>query len=79
MRGERPILKPMINVSNLTKMYGARTAVNGLSFEAKKGEILGFLAAKGYAGHRLGRSTGPCWVRCYGSWAVQRCAERNRA
>ncbi|MGK5082746.1 ABC transporter ATP-binding protein [Bdellovibrionota bacterium FG-1] len=37
----------MIHVSHLTKMYGARTAVNDLSFEVKKGEIVGFLGPNG--------------------------------
>lgn len=33
----------MIEVQNLTKKYGDVTAVNDISFEVKKGEILGFL------------------------------------
>ena len=33
----------MIKISNLTKLYGSQAAVDNLSFEAKKGEILGFL------------------------------------
>lgn len=37
----------MIQVSNLTKMYGHRTAVNNLSFEVKKGEVVGFLGPNG--------------------------------
>ena len=37
----------MIQVSHLTKMYGARTAVNDLSFEVQKGEIVGFLGPNG--------------------------------
>jgi len=37
----------MIEVSHLTKMYGPRTAVNHLSFEVKKGEIVGFLGPNG--------------------------------
>lgn len=37
----------MITVSHLTKMYGPRTAVNDLSFEVKKGEIVGFLGPNG--------------------------------
>ncbi len=37
----------MIQVSHLTKMYGARTAVSDLSFEVKKGEIVGFLGPNG--------------------------------
>jgi ABC-2 type transport system ATP-binding protein len=37
----------MIQVSNLTKMYGPRTAVEDLSFEVNKGEIVGFLGPNG--------------------------------
>src|SRR3954453_15158817 len=37
----------MIQVSHLTKMYGSRTAVNDLSFEVQKGEIVGFLGPNG--------------------------------
>ena len=37
----------MIKVSHLTKMYGPHTAVNDLSFEIKKGEIVGFLGPNG--------------------------------
>jgi ABC-2 type transport system ATP-binding protein len=37
----------MIQVNHLTKMYGARTAVNNLSFEIQKGEIVGFLGPNG--------------------------------
>jgi ABC-2 type transport system ATP-binding protein len=37
----------MIQVSHLTKMYGPRTAVNDLSFEVQKGEIIGFLGPNG--------------------------------
>jgi ABC-2 type transport system ATP-binding protein len=37
----------MIEVQNLTKRYGEITAVNNLSFEVKKGEVLGFLGPNG--------------------------------
>lgn len=37
----------MIVVSHVTKTYGARTAVDDLSFEVKKGEVLGFLGPNG--------------------------------
>jgi ABC-2 type transport system ATP-binding protein len=37
----------MIQVSHLTKMYGPRAAVNDLSFEVQKGEIVGFLGPNG--------------------------------
>lgn len=37
----------MIQVEHLTKQYGTRTAVEDLSFEVPKGEILGFLGPNG--------------------------------
>lgn len=37
----------MIEVKELTKKYGDRTAVNGISFSVKRGEILGFLGQNG--------------------------------
>lgn len=37
----------MIEVHDLTKRYGARTAVDGLSFSIDKGEIVGFLGPNG--------------------------------
>ena len=37
----------MIEVHELTKRYGDRVAVNGISFTAKSGEILGFLGPNG--------------------------------
>ncbi len=37
----------MIEVQGLTKRYGERTAINGLTFNAKKGEIVGFLGPNG--------------------------------
>lgn len=36
-----------IEVQNLTKIYGPQKAVDGISFEARKGEILGFLGPNG--------------------------------
>lgn len=38
---------PMIEVRNLTKKYGSKLAVNGISFKVEKGEILGFLGPNG--------------------------------
>src|SRR4051794_38588675 len=37
----------MIQVTHLTKLYGTRAAINDLSFEVKKGEIVGFLGPNG--------------------------------
>ncbi len=37
----------MIDVQNLTKTYGPRTAIDRLNFQAQKGEILGFLGPNG--------------------------------
>jgi ABC-2 type transport system ATP-binding protein len=38
---------PVIVVSHLTKRYGARVAVDDVSFEVEKGEVLGFLGPNG--------------------------------
>jgi ABC-2 type transport system ATP-binding protein len=37
----------MINVENLTKAFGAHLAVNGISFNVHRGEVLGFLGPNG--------------------------------
>ena len=37
----------MIKVENLTKKYGSFTAVDGISFQVEKGEIVGFLGPNG--------------------------------
>ncbi|MDX1680698.1 MAG: ATP-binding cassette domain-containing protein [Akkermansiaceae bacterium] len=37
----------MIEVEELTKHFGSKTAVDGLSFTVKKGEVLGFLGPNG--------------------------------
>jgi ABC-2 type transport system ATP-binding protein len=37
----------MVEVRNLKKSFGAKTAVNGISFTVKKGEVLGFLGPNG--------------------------------
>ena len=36
----------MIQVTGLTKDYGARRALNGISFHANQGEIVGFLCIR---------------------------------
>ncbi len=40
-------LQLMIEVSQLTKTYGSRTAVQGLDFRVGKGEVVGFLGPNG--------------------------------
>lgn len=37
----------MITVENLTKMFGAKRAVDGISFTVERGEVLGFLGPNG--------------------------------
>jgi ABC-2 type transport system ATP-binding protein len=37
----------VITVENLTKKYGTKTAIEGMSFQVEKGEILGFLGPNG--------------------------------
>jgi ABC-2 type transport system ATP-binding protein len=39
----------MIHVKSLSKDYGSRRAVDGITFNAEKGEILGFLGPNGAA------------------------------
>ncbi len=39
--------KPILEVKNLVKKFGDFTAVDGISFEIKEGEILGFLGPNG--------------------------------
>ena len=36
-----------ISIENLTKVYGSQRALDGLSFEVAKGEVLGFLGPNG--------------------------------
>jgi len=50
----------MIKVENLTKRYGSVTAVNQISFEVAKGEIVGFLGPNG-----AGKSTTMKMLSCY--------------
>ena len=37
----------MIEVENLTKFYGPRRAINNLSFQIDRGEVVGFLGPNG--------------------------------
>ena len=50
----------MININNLTKIYGTTTAVNNITFEIKKGEILGFLGPNG-----AGKTTTVRIITCF--------------
>jgi gliding motility-associated transport system ATP-binding protein len=50
----------VIEVDNLTKRYGRTTAVDGISFLVKKGEILGFLGPNG-----AGKTTTMRILTCY--------------
>lgn len=49
-----------ISVSNLTKDYGQQRAVNGISFEASPGKVLGFLGPNG-----AGKSTTMKILTCF--------------
>jgi ABC-2 type transport system ATP-binding protein len=40
-------MQPMIKVEDLTKRYAGATALNGVSFEVQRGEIVGFLGPNG--------------------------------
>lgn len=66
-----------IKVSNLTKQYGSQKAVDDISFEVNKGEILGFLGPNG-AGKSttmkiltcfIPQTTGQAWVCGYDTLA----------
>ncbi len=43
LRGKKEDTEKVIRVKNLTKYYGKRLAVDNISFEVEKGEIVGFL------------------------------------
>lgn len=49
-----------IEVKNLTKLYGDQKAIDGISFSARKGEILGFLGPNG-----AGKSTTMKILACF--------------
>src|SRR5581483_1843246 len=47
-RGPRPgSIRPMIEVREVTKRYGAHTAIDRVSFSVEKGEVLAFLGPNG--------------------------------
>jgi ABC-2 type transport system ATP-binding protein len=50
----------MIEITNLTKTYGAQRAVDDITFKVEKGEILGFLGPNG-----AGKTTTMKIVTCY--------------
>ena len=50
----------MIEVDNLTKRYNGRAAVDGLSFEVRRGEVVGFLGPNG-----AGKSTAMRMLACF--------------
>src|SRR5690349_4031589 len=50
--GKGPQDRPLIQVSNVTKAFGPKLAVNGISFSVERGEVLGFLGP-----NRTGNST----------------------
>lgn len=50
----------MINISNLTKIYGDQKAVDDISFKVEKGEIVGFLGPNG-----AGKTTTMKIITCY--------------
>ena len=49
----------MIEVENLTRYYGTRCAINNLSFQIEKGEVVGFLGPNG-----AGKSTTMNIIAC---------------
>jgi len=49
-----------VTISNLTKQYGEQKAVNDISFEVKKGEVLGFLGPNG-----AGKTTTMKIITCF--------------
>lgn len=55
-----PDSPPVIEVENLTKIYGSHQAIRGVSFSVGRGEILGFLGPNG-----AGKSTTMRILACY--------------
>lgn len=46
-KNEKQKNKPVLFIKNLTKKYGDRIAVNNISLNVFKGQIIGFLGANG--------------------------------
>jgi ABC-2 type transport system ATP-binding protein len=53
-------IKMSVKVTELTKIYGTQRAVDGISFEVNKGEVLGFLGPNG-----AGKSTTMKMLTCF--------------
>jgi ABC-2 type transport system ATP-binding protein len=47
VRDRQPPANPMIRIENLVKSFGAKRAVDGVSFAVERGEVLGFLGPNG--------------------------------
>ena len=60
----------VVQVQNLTKRFGTFTAVDGISFEIREGEILGLLGPNG-----AGKTTAPAGTRT--SSAPSACRSTN--
>ena len=70
----------MIQVQNLTHRYGDRSALSGVSFEVKKGEIFGLLGPNGGGKSTLFRILATMMVPTEGSAAIAGCdVERGAA
>lgn len=76
---------PMIQVNNLTKDYGENRGVFGVSFEAEKGEVYGFLGPNGSGKtttirHLLGFSRpqkGNCSILGFNCWTQSKDIQRH--
>jgi ABC-2 type transport system ATP-binding protein len=59
-KDQTPERAPLVEVKNLTRMYGPHAAVDAISFRAEKGEILGFLGPNG-----AGKTTTMRMLTCF--------------